>query len=46
LFSAFSMAPAGAVLNHSGACACTAWLTMRATGCRPIFAAVLARSIT
>ena len=35
-FSALSMAPAGAVANHSGACACTAWPTMRAIGLQPM----------
>ena len=45
-FSAFSIAPAGAVENHAGACAWTAWLTMRATGVRPRARAVDSRIST
>ena len=42
-FKALAMAPAGAVANHSGACACTACDTMRATGLHPRCAAVDSR---
>jgi hypothetical protein len=45
-FSALSMAPAGAVANHSGACACTACETMRATGVTPRCLAVDSRIST
>ena len=40
------MAPTGAVVNQSGACACTECATMRAIGLTPILAAVLSRIST
>src|SRR5258708_4787635 len=40
------MAQTGAVVNQSGAWACTAWLTMRASGARPRALAVLSRIST
>ena len=42
-FNACCEAPTGAVANHSGSCACVAWLTMRANGLQPNFFAVLSR---
>ncbi len=41
-----SIAPAGAVVNHSGACACPAAPTMRASGFQPRAAATSAAAST
>ena len=46
LAKAFWVAPTGAVANHSGSCACVAWLTMRAKGWQPSLSAVLWRIMT
>ena len=46
LASAFWIAPAGAVVNHSGAWAWVACATIRATGLKPRFSAVEARIST
>ncbi len=45
-FSTFSIAPTGAVVNQSGACAWTLWPTMRAIGLTPSRAAVDSRIST